>query len=145
MEIIITIKMDENDLVNLETEEIEETKKKPDVEVSPYAKFFDDACVGWSRDPEANLMFLKAQENYANDLLEARGHLFLNDVYNMLGMPNTKTGQVVGWVYNVENPIGDNHVDFGIYDEHNSNFVNGYENTILLDFNVDGNILEYLD
>ena len=91
-------------------------------------------------------MFLNAQQNYANDLLKSKGYLFLNDVYDMLGIPKTKAGQVVGWVYDPENPnSGDNYVDFGIYDAYNEkarDFVNGYERTILLDFNVDGYILD---
>lgn len=114
---------------------------------SDYARFFDDGCTAWEKDPEYNLTFLKAQQRYANDLLVARGHLFLNEVYDMLGIPRSQAGQVVGWVYNKENPVGDNFVDFGIYDmykEKNRDFVNGYERTILLDFNVDGNILELI-
>ena len=114
---------------------------------SDYARFFDDGCTGWEKDSEYNLMFLRAQQQYANDKLRANGHLFLNEVYDMLGIPRTKAGQVVGWVYDAENPIGDNYVDFGIYDIHREtvrNFVNGYERTILLDFNVDGNIWDLM-
>jgi len=114
---------------------------------SDYARFFDDGCTGWEKDSEYNLMFLRAQQQYANDKLRANGHLFLNEIYDMLGIPRTKAGQVVGWVYDAKNPIGDNYVDFGIYDIHREtvrNFVNGYERTILLDFNVDGNILDLM-
>lgn len=114
---------------------------------SDYARFFDDGCTGWEKDSEYNLMFLRAQQQFANDKLRASGHLFLNEVYDMLGIPRTKAGQVVGWVYNTENPIGDNYVDFGMYDMHREvvrNFVNGYERTILLDFNVDGNIWDLM-
>lgn len=115
---------------------------------SDYAKFFDDGCTGWTKDPEFNLMYLKRQQEYANDLLQAKGHLYLNEVYDMLGIPRTKAGQVVGWIYDEKNPVGDNFVDFGIYDsalkEVNRDFVNGYERTILLDFNVDGNILDLM-
>lgn len=114
---------------------------------SEFARFFDDGCTGWSKDSEYNLMFLKHQQNHANDMLKSRGYLFLNDVYDMLGIPKTKAGQIVGWVYDEENPIGDNFVDFGIFDIYNEkarDFVNGYERTILLDFNVDGNILDLM-
>jgi hypothetical protein len=89
-------------------------------------------------------MFLKQKQHYANDLLRTRGHLFLNDVYKMLDIPETIAGQTVGWVYNKDNPIGDNYVDFGIYNQKSGaarRFVNGIERNILLDFNVDGNIL----
>ena len=110
---------------------------------SDYAKFFDEASPYWQKDPEYNFMFLKSQQQYANDLLKARGRLFLNEVYEMLGIDKTKAGQIVGWVYNPENPIGDNFVDFGIFDmskERVRAFVNGYEPNILLDFNVDGDV-----
>ena len=108
---------------------------------SEYARFYDDGNTEWSKDPEYNLMFLRKQQEYANELLKSRGHLFLNEVYDMLGIPRTQAGQMVGWIYDEKNPVGDNYVDFGIYDMDNERkraFVNGYERTILLDFNVDG-------
>ena len=114
---------------------------------SDYAKFFDEYCSAWSKDPEKNLFFLKRQQDYANEVLKAKGYLFLNDVYEMLGIPRTKAGQCVGWIYDEKNPIGDNYVDFGIYDlqkEGCHDFVNGRERSILLDFNVDGNILDLI-
>ena len=114
---------------------------------SDYARFFDESCAAWQRDPEYNLMFLKSQQQYANDLLKARGRLFLNEVYDMLGIERTKAGQVVGWVYDTVDPVGDNFVDFGIYDmdsERARAFVNGYETNILLDFNVDGNVWDLM-
>ena len=131
----------------------EEKVEKKIVEVvdpnnySEFARFFDVGCKGWDKDPEYNLMTLRHVQNWANDKLQSQGHLFLNDVYDALGIPRSKAGQIVGWVYDEKNPIGDNFVDFGIYDLHNEkarDFVNGYERTILLDFNVDGNILEYI-
>lgn len=114
---------------------------------SDYARFFDDGCSGWEKNSEYNLMFLRAQQQFANDKLRATGHLFLNEVYDMIGIPRSKAGQAVGWVYNTKEPNGDNYVDFGMYDVHKEtvrNFVNGYERTILLDFNVDGNILDLM-
>ena len=114
---------------------------------SPYAICFDETCAGWSKSAEANKFFLVQQQNYANDKLKAQGHLFLNDVYELLGAQKTKAGQIVGWVYDEKNPIGDNYVDFGIFelhDEQKRNFVNGFERSIWLDFNVDGNILDMI-
>ena len=137
--------------VDEKTGEEKVTKKTVNVadpnNYSSYARFFDDGCAGWTKDPEYNLMFLKNQQRYANDLLKSRGHLFLNEVYDMLGIPRTKAGQVVGWIYDEEYPNGDNFVDFGIYDLYNEkarDFVNGYERTILLDFNVDGDIMNLI-
>lgn len=116
-------------------------------EYSTYARFFDDGCPGWHKDPEYNLTYLRKQQDYANELLKAKGHLYLNEVYDILGLPRSKAGQIVGWVYDEKQPVGDNFVDFGIYDMNkrsNRDFVNGYERTILLDFNVDGNILDLM-
>lgn len=115
--------------------------------ISAYAKFFDEGCSGWTKDPELNLMFLRRQQDAANEMLKAKKVMFLNEVYDMLGIQRTKAGQVVGWVYDEKHPVGDNYIDFGIYDtnkESNRDFVNGYERTILLDFNVDGNILDLM-
>lgn len=112
--------------------------------ISAYAKFFDETNPNWSKDPEYNLMYLKTQQNYANDRLNTRGHLFLNEVYDMLGMEHTKAGAVTGWVLTDK---GDNFVDFGIYNAENEmarEFVNGFERSILLDFNVDGLILDQI-
>lgn len=123
---------------------VEVTDMKP-TEYSEFARFFDEGCAGWTKDPEDNLRFLKLQQAWANERLERRGYLFLNEVYEALGIPKTKAGQVVGWIYDEKNPVGDNYVDFGIYDLYNERaraFVNGYERTILLDFNVDGNIAQ---
>ncbi len=114
---------------------------------SDYARFFDASCQGHTKDPEYNLMYLKQQQAYCNEILKSRGHLFLNEVYDILDIPRTKAGQVVGWLYdkNGNNPNGDNYVDFGIYDknyEPSRRFVNGCEYNILLDFNVDGVIYD---
>ena len=117
---------------------------------SDYARFFDSSCQGHTKDPETNLIYLKHQQAYCNELLKARGFLFLNDVYEILDIPKTKAGQIVGWLYNKDGNTptnGDGYVDFGIYDPNyaaSRRFVNGCEYNILLDFNVDGPILEYI-
>lgn len=115
-------------------------------DISDYARFFDVGNENWTKDPEFNLMFLKHQQSQANDILKAKGHLFLNDVYEMIGIPKSQAGQAVGWIYDEKCPIGDNYVDFGIYNDSEANrlFVNGQERSILLDFNVDGVIWDKL-
>ncbi len=156
-------KMDKELLYNIKAKEVEETtvdekgKEKtvkktievadPTAAMSPYTICFDETCGGWQRDAEANKFFLHQQQAWANDKLKAQGFLFLNDVYKMIGAKQTKAGQVVGWIYDEKNPIGDNFVDFGIYNiysEASRNFVNGLEKSIWLTFNVDGDILNYL-
>lgn len=157
---------------DIKTKEIEETvvdengnEKKvvkkvdfinPLSDISGYARFFEKYTddkdgntiinPNWNECNEFNIMFLTAQQNYANDKLRARGYLYLNEVYEMLGLPASKEGQVVGWVYDPENPIGDNYIDFGLYQssDNYSDFVYGHDNGILLDFNVDGNIWELM-
>ena len=116
----------------------------PIAAMTPYTYCFDEYCMGWERDAERNKFFLLQQQDYANELLKAKGRLFLNEVLEMLGLPKCRAGQTVGWVYSEDNPIGDNYVDFGIFDIHceaNRNFVNGREKSIWLTFNVDGDIL----
>ena len=110
--------------------------------LSVYARFFDEGCEQWSKNPEYNLMFLRSQQNYYNDMLKSRGHVFLNEVYDALGIPRTQAGAVVGWMISDN---GDNFIDFGVFDGDRPrarDFVNGYERSILLDFNVDGVIYD---
>lgn len=106
---------------------------------SPYARFFDQGNRNWVKNAEYNRLFIQCQQNYANDLLQARGHIFLNEVYDMLGIDHSSAGSVVGWVIS---KTGDNFVDFGIFEASNADFVNGWEKCILLDFNVDGVIYD---
>jgi hypothetical protein len=119
------------------------TRVGPD-EPSIYARFFDPVSPSWNKEPEYNMVFLKCQQNYANDLLRSRGHVFLNEVYDMCGIPRSKAGAVVGWLLS-ENGETDNFINFGIFDGREQvvrDFVNGREGAILLDFNVDGVIFD---
>lgn len=149
---------------NLKTKEIEETvvdengnkttvKKTvnvvEDAELSNYACCFTTGCTGWTKDPEANMIFLKLQEKYAQERLEAVGHLFLNEVYDMLGINRSAAGAVVGWIYDPENPNhkGDNRVSFNIHNIHreaNRDFVNRLEASVWIDPNVDGVIYDLI-
>jgi hypothetical protein len=109
---------------------------------SPYARFFDETNPNWSRDRGYNLIFLRAQQSYANQMLQARGHIFLNEVYDNLGFDHSSAGAVVGWVLNKN---GDNFVDFGFLSGQTAEaraFVNNQENSVILDFNVDGVIYD---
>lgn len=145
---------------NIKTQEVEEIVKNEDgteevvkktINVadpnrySPYSIVFDDGNTGWDPDPGITKFFLVQQQNYANKLLQERGHLFLNEVYDMLGAQRTKAGAEVGWIYDEKDPLSDNFVDFGIFDIYSPkarDFVNGYEKVIVLDFNVNGYILD---
>ena len=137
----------------VETDENGKEKKvKKEVTVvehgaSDYARYF---CCGEAKaaEPNAdyNAFFLKAQEELANHMLRANGFLFLNDVYDMLGIDKSIAGQAVGWVYDKNaDDHGDNYVDFGIQEVYRkrSEQPNDYEKVFLLDFNVDGSILDH--
>jgi hypothetical protein len=125
------------------TNEAGETTLKIDGDVltNDYLVAFDQSNHNWkTTSPEYNLMFVKSNETFANQLLNSRGHVFLNDVYDSLGMPRTRQGSVVGWVLSSE---GDNFIDFRILDHQSKGartFGTDEElgDCILLDFNVDG-------
>jgi hypothetical protein len=120
------------------------SQKKNPYDSSIYARFFDESSRNWETNPEHNMIFLKCQQTYANDLLHSRGHIFLNEVYDMIGVPRSKAGQIVGWVIG----DGDNFVDFGIFTGRSDaarDFVNNRERSILLDFNVDGVIYDKIE
>jgi hypothetical protein len=113
---------------------------------SVYARFFDPTSTSWNKNPDYNFVFLRSQQNWANDLLKIRGHVFLNEVYDMLGLERSKAGSVVGWI--LIGDYRDNYIDFGLFDGDDQaarDFVNGREGSVLLDFNVDGVIWDKLD
>ena len=139
---------------NIKAEEIEETvtdekgkekKVKKSIEVadpnaSGYVKYFTRSNPYWEEDSSYVEMFLRSQQNYANDKLKATGHLTLNDVYDMLGFHDSKAGMVVGWIYDLNHPNGDNYVEFDVKKVKLPNEQGGYEEAYAIDFNVDGNI-----
>ncbi len=106
------------------------------------SRFIDSSNkVVWDRNPEFTMMTLKGRLMYLNDILHTRGHIFLNEVYDALGLPHTAQGAVLGWVEG----YGDADIDFGLYDPNNENcrrFVNGRDDSILLTFNHCGMILD---
>lgn len=111
---------------------------------SDFARFFDESCRGWDKDPEYNKMFLSGVESWCTNKLRRDGYLFLNQVYEALGMEPTYAGNSVGWIYDDENPVGDNRVIFNVYDPTNEAkrmFVNGQTNVVLIDFNIDGDLM----
>lgn len=125
-------------------------EKAPDHLYSQYARFFDEANINWDKSPEQNMYFLKMVQNQMNDKLKARGHVFLNEVYDALGFDRSEAGQLVGWVWSNDNTAmeaGDGYIDFGIFDGNDyakRAFVNGDERSILLDFNIDGMIYDLI-
>lgn len=138
---------EEKETVETKDEETGKTKKTKvtrniveDTIASPYSKFFEEGNIYWEKDPELNLMFLKSREQQANERLKRNRILFLNEVYDLLGLPRSKSGQIIGWVYK----DGNDYVDFGIFNDCNKRAVNGLEPVFLLDFNCKDNVFGQL-
>ena len=108
---------------------------------SPYARFFNESSDHFQDDQELNRLWVQCQQEYLNNLLRARGHVFLNEAYDALGLERSSAGQVVGWVINGE---GDNFIDFGLFSAYHAKNYDAREPTILLDFNVDGVVIDRL-
>lgn len=100
--------------------------------LSKYARVFDSRCVAWDKDREFNVMYLQATQNYYNDVLKKRGHVFLRDIYEYLCIPVTSASLRAGWVYDLKNKFADNHIDLGIQSTGRAD--------IQMDFNADGDI-----
>jgi len=124
------------------------TKKVMDVQAdgrSEYIRCFDENNEMWSKVPGQNQMTLSNQQNWLNERLNARGYVFLNDVYKCLGFPATPAGQVVGWLRRDNEYSKDGYIDFGLMDieeQGKRDFINGFERSCWLDFNVDGVIYD---
>jgi hypothetical protein len=127
---------------NTEKGEVETVIERDQHGYSQYARFFDEGNLNWTPLRQHNFFFLRAQQNYFNDILKVRGHLFLNEVYDRLGLERSPAGAVVGWILTADK---DSFVDLGIFDrdrERVRSFMAGDEPSIRLDFNVDGIIYD---
>lgn len=128
---------------DLQDKEIEEDGKKKLVKVpgpnggSIYAREFKEGNINFRNSDEYNRIFIQCQQEYANNQLKSKGHIFLNEVYDSLGLERSQAGAVVGWINNGD---GDNYVDFGLYDGVNQTHLLSIGQTFYLDFNVDGSI-----
>lgn len=147
---------------NIKSEEVEETvtdeKGKEKVvkttvnnatvnERSGYSRIFDETCPNWEKNAEYNHTFLRETQKFLNQKLQEKGYMFLNEVYEALGFQASQAGQIVGWIYDPNDPTCNNYIDFGIDDIHDENkrlFINGHERSIILDFNVDGDIFSLM-
>lgn len=144
----IRYEVEDVEVLDEDTGKIETVQMITGAPGSRYARWFDaESSRNFSVNPEINLYFLKTVQNYSNERLRARGHMFLNEVYDELGLSHTEAGAIVGWRWNKGS--GDDYIDFGIWDETRREeanaFFNGREGSILLDFNVDGPIFDRLE
>lgn len=135
-----------NQVVDPETGEVKETKEEvltyDGDKLSQYARIFDEVgSTQWTPSADHNRAFLLMEQNYFNERIRTRGYIFLNEVYERLGFRPTKAGSIVGWVYQNADYEG---IDFGIITAHTqkaAEFLEGTEPSIILDFNVQGDIL----
>ena len=112
---------------------------------SPYALLFDETNIYWEPEAGTNKTFLLIKQQHLNDKLNVKGYLFLNEVHRALGFPDTKAGQIVGWI--ADTTKGDGYVDLGIFEpitDVKRDFINGHERNIWLNPNVDGPIIDKL-
>ena len=118
--------------------------KGPHIGGSGYAQVFDERSGRLTREPGMNANIIMMAQHYANDKLRSQGHLFLNEVWDLLGLPRTKEGAVVGWIYEGgRDHTGDGYVSFNIWDgdqEIVEAFILGKEKYAVIDPNVDGPI-----
>lgn len=128
------------------TKKRKKTVKTMDIETrSPYSVFWTAGCNGWDKDPGVSKRNLFEKQAWANERLIRRGYVMLNEVYELLGAEPTREGLYIGWYYDPSDPTLHNKIDFGVFDCSDilkQDFVNGWENTVILDFNVDGNIVD---
>lgn len=126
------------DIVDEETGEVTTEDIITDAPGARYFRWYDEeSSKQWGPDHRVNLFYLRQVQNWANDKLKARGHLFLNEVYTELGMKHTKAGSIVGWRWDT----GEEFVDFGVLEGRSQEFRNGRngrDGAIALDFNVQG-------
>ena len=116
----------------------------PDRDLSDYAALFGK---GYSlhiddhnNDPETVFNILRSTEEWANAVLQEQGYIYLQDVYEGLGLIDKFAPDGVGWCCG----FGDDYVDFGIFSLRNGDAINHIEPMYWLDFNVDGYILPYI-
>lgn len=112
-----------------------------------YTICYEPGCAGWDDNPEFSKMYLCGVQDQLNLRLRTKGHVFYNEVLDMLGLPSTSWGQVVGWLYNPDDKTKKNVIDFHIFDlsdKTKRDFVNGYEPCIWLDLDPDGVIIDML-
>lgn len=104
-----------------------ETKPEEDLKINcPYLSCYGKAL----KISTKNISGLIGAEAYFNGMLDGRGYVFLNEVYEFLGLEKTEAGDKVGWIK--DNPEGDERIIFEIHQT----------DRMYIDFNVDGVIID---
>jgi hypothetical protein len=126
---------------------------------SPYSRLWDENAMEWCANRDIQFLTLRSLENHFNQELNARGVVFLNDVYKALGLPMSKDAALVGWIKDYEKPKmaklaaelgrvpGDGVISFGVFENESPSaraYLAGDDNRVVLDFNVDGVIYDLI-
>lgn len=121
-----------------------------------FTYLFDESNINWTADARENAYALATIQANLNNRLKRRGHVFLYEVYKALGIDpgilgpeRVRAAHVIGWLYDPDNPNGDNYIDFGVFQDDRGNLTqSNYERimkfgepNIWLEFNPDGDIL----
>lgn len=130
---------------NGKKKKVKETVTVSEGKESGYMRYILRTNPNFDSDSSFMQLFVNAQQSWANDLLRAKGHVTLNEVYRLLGLSDTKAGMVVGWIYDRKNPKGDNYIQFEVTRTMIPSDIDGeLEVAYAIDFNVDGNIYQDL-
>lgn len=112
--------------------------------VDPYNRVFGRGeSTQWHDDIGVNKLFIAGQQRMAQILLGNRGYLYLSEVYEALGFPETDISRVVGWKAGF-NPDGSKEIpvlDFGLDRPMPDDWKYSKDNAIYLDFNCQGLII----
>ena len=126
---------------------------------SPYSRLWDENAIEWCANRDIQFLTLRSLENHFNQELNARGVVFLNDVYKALGLPMSKDAALVGWIKDYEKPKmaklaaelgrvpGDGVISFGVFENESPSaraYLAGDDDRVVLDFNVDGVIYDLI-
>ena len=111
---------------------------------SCYVRYLTSTNTDYSENEEFVLTRLNMTQSYLNNRLKARGYLTLNEAYEAIGFNKSKAGLVVGWIFDRNNPVGDNYVQLKVTPVQALNEYGTYEKAYAIDFNVDGNIYNHM-
>lgn len=103
--------------------------------------YYDENCPSWFKDPGYNQNTLDGLQEWANIVLQKQGHLFLNEVYDMLKIPHTREGNILGWVFE---DLGNNDTFVSFGHQADGEFIAGFKRDVMLNFNIHGPILELI-
>lgn len=138
------------EVVTAKPSEVKEEKKNKVM----YEYLFDETNPNWCTNGTYNLNFLYGVENFLNDKLRVKGHIFLSEVYDALGVEpsqlnpyQAEAAKYLGWIYDTTDPTRDCYINFGLRDSSGiltpeaDELRRNDNDVIFIKFNPDGDIL----